>query len=323
MTTPALAARLSARNPLTALLAGLMSLGIVFCGSAHAEPAGDAAVSLDDLAGQSEQLATTINAAQQDLDHKLRLVAEADNRQANDLAALDAAKARLAAFQGAVDRLASAVYMSGRSGADAAVLTAVSPTDLIRKLSVTRVMGMELAEQMQGHQRAAREAQTAATAAAVSAVQAKAVADKAGVLRADLRRKQSELQVRINQAKARYALLHPTQQRAQAPSAAVVKALGMMHPIPTVGMAGVVPNARNLANYIMATYPGVRSIGGVRADPIPDHPSGHAIDIMIGSDMGLGDVILADIHSQAARFGLDYTLWRVAAHYDHIHVRVN
>jgi hypothetical protein len=38
--------------------------------------------------------------------------------------------------------------------------------------------------------------------------------------------------------------------------------------------------------------------------------------------MGLGDVILADIHSQAARFGVVYTMWRVPAHFDHIHITV-
>jgi hypothetical protein len=87
-------------------------------------------------------------------------------------------------------------------------------------------------------------------------------------------------------------------------------------------MGGLVPNAKPLAAYIIATYPGVRSIGGVRPDPIPDHPSGRAIDIMV-DDMALGDVILADIQSQAARFRINYTLWRVAAHFDHIHVLVN
>ena len=30
----------------------------------------------------------------------------------------------------------------------------------------------------------------------------------------------------------------------------------------------------------------------------------------------------ADIQSQAARFGVSYTLWQVPAHYDHIHVTV-
>ncbi len=93
--------------------------------------------------------------------------------------------------------------------------------------------------------------------------------------------------------------------------------------VPTVGMGGVVPNARALAAYIINTYPGVQSIGGVRSDPIPDHPSGHAIDIMIGSDMGLGDAINADVQGQAGRFGVVYTMWRVANHFNHVHVTVS
>lgn len=93
--------------------------------------------------------------------------------------------------------------------------------------------------------------------------------------------------------------------------------------VPTVGMGGLVPNARALADYIMATYPGVQSIGGVRADSRPDHPSGRALDIMIGSDMGLGDAINADIQSQAGRFGVEYTMWRVANHFNHVHVTVS
>jgi hypothetical protein len=278
--------------------------------------------SLDDLARQSDELANTINAAQQDLDAKLQLVVEADNKQANDLAALGAAKAQLATYQGAVNNLAAAAYMGGRTDVQTAILTAASPTNLIDKLSIQRVMAIEMSEQMKSHRRVDQEAQIAATASAVSATQAKAAANEAAGLRADLRRKQSELQTQINQAKARYVLLPPAEQRAQAPSPAVVKALGLINPVPTVGMGGLVPNARSLAAYIIATYPGVRSIGGVRADPLPDHPSGRAIDIML-DDMALGDVILADIQSQAARFGVNYTMWRVAAHFDHIHVTVN
>ena len=92
--------------------------------------------------------------------------------------------------------------------------------------------------------------------------------------------------------------------------------------VPLVGGGGLCPNARELAHYITVTYPGVQSIGGVRADSRPDHPSGHALDIMIGSDMGLGDAINADIQSQADRFGVQYTMWRVANHYNHVHVTV-
>jgi len=98
--------------------------------------------------------------------------------------------------------------------------------------------------------------------------------------------------------------------------------LGPGGPVPTVGMGGLVPNARALAAYIADEYPGVLAIGGVRADWHPDHPSGHAIDIMIGSDMGLGDAINADVQRQAGRFNVSYTLWRVADHFNHVHVTV-
>ncbi|MCW1957198.1 MAG: hypothetical protein KIH64_001355 [Mycobacterium sp.] len=92
--------------------------------------------------------------------------------------------------------------------------------------------------------------------------------------------------------------------------------------VPLVGMGGLCPNANALAQYITATYPGVQSIGGVRPDSRPDHPSGHALDIMIGSNMGLGDAINADIQSQSGRFGVKYTMWRVSDHYNHVHVTV-
>ena len=88
-----------------------------------------------------------------------------------------------------------------------------------------------------------------------------------------------------------------------------------------IGTAGLRANAANLAQYIANTYPGVQSIGGVRPDPLPDHPSGRAIDIMV-SNMGLGDTIAADIRSQAGRFNVSYILWRVPDHYSHIHVSV-
>jgi hypothetical protein len=91
---------------------------------------------------------------------------------------------------------------------------------------------------------------------------------------------------------------------------------------PLVGGSGLCPNASNLASYIAASYPSVTSIGGVRSDRLPDHPSGHAIDIMIGANMGLGDTINNDVRSQAGRFGVKYVLWRVKDHFNHVHVTV-
>lgn len=91
--------------------------------------------------------------------------------------------------------------------------------------------------------------------------------------------------------------------------------------VPIVGGQGLCPNAVALADYIRSAYPGVQSIGGVRSDSLPDHPSGHALDIMV-ADMGLGDSIAADVRSQSGRFGVKYVLWRVADHFNHIHVTV-
>lgn len=92
--------------------------------------------------------------------------------------------------------------------------------------------------------------------------------------------------------------------------------------VPLVGGSGLCPNASALAQHIMANYPGVLSIGGVRADRLPDHPSGHAIDIMIGSNMVLGDAIKADVQSNWDNFGVKYVLWRVPQHFNHVHVTV-
>lgn len=89
-----------------------------------------------------------------------------------------------------------------------------------------------------------------------------------------------------------------------------------------MGGGGLCTNAANLASYIQQTYPAVHSIGGVRQDRLPDHPSGHAIDIMVGTNTALGNTIVADIKSQSGRFGLKYLLWQVAQHYDHVHVTV-
>jgi len=91
--------------------------------------------------------------------------------------------------------------------------------------------------------------------------------------------------------------------------------------VPMSGMGGVCPNASALANYIANTYP-VHSIGGVRADSLPDHPSGHALDLMVDGDTALGNAIYADLSSNPGRFGIKYMMWQVPAHYNHIHITV-
>ena len=94
--------------------------------------------------------------------------------------------------------------------------------------------------------------------------------------------------------------------------------------VPIVGGQGLTPNAAALAEYVRTNYPGVLSIGGVRHDPYPDHPSGRAIDVMVGNNTALGNQIAADIQSQSGRFGVSYILWQSdPAHWDHVHITVN
>lgn len=111
---------------------------------------------------------------------------------------------------------------------------------------------------------------------------------------------------------------------------------------PLVGAVGLSPHAAALARYIQATYPAVSCVGGVRPDRLPDHPSGHALDIMVGSNTLLGNQIEADLMARARHFSIRYLIWQetyrnpsgaaqfmadrgslTANHYDHVHVTVN
>lgn len=110
---------------------------------------------------------------------------------------------------------------------------------------------------------------------------------------------------------------------------------------PVTGAVGLTTRAAVLSNYLRETYPQVSSIGGVRADPLPDHPSGHALDVMVYNDRKTGDAVLKDVLAQAQRFGVRYAIWQqqiyypsgyhgwmgnrgtpTLNHYDHVHITV-
>jgi len=200
------------RKPLIGVIVGVTALASVWSGSAFADPAEDTLAKLTELSRQAEQLTETMHSAQLDLDKKVQIQTEADNKHADDLAALDAAKAQLATYQGSVNKLAASVYMGGRTDGFNAMLTAASPQGLIDKMSIQRVMATEMSQQMQGFRRVNQEALTVEAASSQSAAEAKAAADEAATVRADLQRKQSELQVQITAVKVRYAMLTPIQQ---------------------------------------------------------------------------------------------------------------
>jgi hypothetical protein len=88
---------------------------------------------------------------------------------------------------------------------------------------------------------------------------------------------------------------------------------------------------------ISAAFPQIHEMGGVRPDPLPWHPLGLAVDVMIpdpGSAGGiaLGDAIVKYVLSNANRFGIQDAIWRGVyytptgaqtaryGHFDHVHV---
>ncbi len=91
------------------------------------------------------------------------------------------------------------------------------------------------------------------------------------------------------------------------------------------------------ARSISAAFPEIHEMGGVRPDPLPWHPLGLAIDVMIpnpGNPEGiaLGNAIVAYVMQNASRFGIQDAIWRGVyytpggsqasrlGHYDHVHV---
>ena len=91
------------------------------------------------------------------------------------------------------------------------------------------------------------------------------------------------------------------------------------------------------ARSISVMFPEIHQIGGVRPDPLPWHPLGLALDVMIpdpGSPQGiaLGNEIVAYVMKNASRFGIQDAIWRGVyytpggtqssrlGHYDHVHV---
>jgi hypothetical protein len=107
--------------------------------------------------------------------------------------------------------------------------------------------------------------------------------------------------------------------------------------------AGLTPDAIRVHRAICARYPQVTSYGGVRADSLPYHPSGRALDSMI-SNSTIGWQIANWVRANASRLGASEVIysqriwtvqrssegWRymsdrgsaTANHYDHVHVTV-
>ena len=187
-----------------------------FATNAAADPADEALAKLNELSRQAEQTTEAMHSAQLDLAKKLVAQQAAEKKHSDDQAAVDAAKARLAAFQGAVNRLAAATYMGGRVDGMAAILTAGSPQGLIDTLAMQRLMASQMREQMASFRVAGEQAAKAEQVSAKSAADAKSAAEQAAAVRASLQSKQSQLQVQIAVVKSQYVALSPEQRTALA-----------------------------------------------------------------------------------------------------------
>ncbi|KKB99485.1 endopeptidase, partial [Mycobacterium nebraskense] len=197
-------------------LAGFTVLSGVLAANVSADPADDALAKLNQLSRQAEQTTEAMHSAQLDLNDKLAAQRAADKKHDDAQAAVDAAKARLASFQSAVNKLAAATYMGGRVDGMTAMLTAGSPQGLIDKLAMQRLMATQMSDQMTNFRAAGEQAAKAEREAAKSAADAKSAAEQAAAVRASLQSKQSQLQVQIAVVKSQYVSLSPEQRTALA-----------------------------------------------------------------------------------------------------------
>lgn len=77
---------------------------------------------------------------------------------------------------------------------------------------------------------------------------------------------------------------------------------------------GLKPNAIKVHRAIRANFPQITSIGGVRKDPLPDHPSGRALDLMIpnyksAGGKAFGKKVALWAKANAKTLGIEYVIW--------------
>lgn len=325
-------------------VAVVLLLAVSIVGEVRADPAADALSRLAELSRQAVQSREAVTSAQIDLDARLAAQTAAEERRRADLVALEAANSQLQAHQGSVDRVAASMYMSGRSGVLAELLTADSPQQLIDQVWLQRTIPEKIADQVKAFQAARERAVSAARVSEISAADALAAVEQSAAVRGDLQARWSELQRQIADAEAQYAALTPHQRAvfdnpATAPPASSAPApadpaIIAMPGIPAgeipppsapanipealpVGVAsetGLQANTVLAARAVSARFPEIDEIGGVRPDSKPWHPNGLAIDVMIpnpGTPEGvaLGNNILTFVMSNAGRFGLQDAIW--------------
>jgi hypothetical protein len=92
---------------------------------------------------------------------------------------------------------------------------------------------------------------------------------------------------------------------------------------PVCNGINVLSQVTKACNDILGAVSGITSVGGrgSRPDnPTSCHPLGLALDLMVGRNRVLGDLIYAYVKLNKTRLGITTILWRVPDHYDHVHL---
>lgn len=94
---------------------------------------------------------------------------------------------------------------------------------------------------------------------------------------------------------------------------------------PTSGFGGVRPHVAQAGYHLIEVFGLSESaVGGVASrpsNPSSDHPRGLALDFTVGNETG--DALAAYAEQNADALGINYILWQVPAHYDHVHISFN
>jgi hypothetical protein len=219
-----------------------------------------------------------------------------------DLAAGDPAATASTQEQSSSIAVADALGIDG-NGVDPA---ATEDPALLGQLAASRSARDEERTAAATVQAKAEQAATAARAAAA----AKAAAEAAAAAAAKAAAQEA---ARVAQA----AVPEQAAVAAAAAPAAVAAAAGTAASVIaniSNSAGGVRPQAQAAANKVVSNVPGAAglTIGGTRAsatDP-NGHPSGLALDYMVGSDSGLGDAIVAYHIAHWDELGVEYIIWQ-------------
>ena len=87
---------------------------------------------------------------------------------------------------------------------------------------------------------------------------------------------------------------------------------GSLNTAGSSGLDQLAPRAKRVVLDVRATYPQIATMYGVRPDPLPDHPSGRAVDIMVPNyraNKALGWQVARHMQVNASRLGINYVIF--------------